>query len=121
MITGIGVDIIQLRRIKNAIERWQERFISRVYTQGEINYCRRQKMEFIHFAARFAAKEATMKALGRRVGWENIEIINDERGKPSIKLSDGVRGVAMEQQAEKIFLSLSHDGAYAIAQVVTTK
>lgn len=121
MIIGIGVDIIQLRRIKNAIERWQERFISRIYTPGEIDYCRRQKMEFIHFAARFAAKEAVMKALGRRVEWKNIEIINSEAGKPSVKLSDKAKKVAIEQQAEKIFLSLSHDGAYTIAQVVTTK
>jgi holo-[acyl-carrier protein] synthase len=121
LITGIGVDIIQLRRIKSAIERWQERFIFRVYTEGEINYCRQQKMEFIHFAARFAAKEATMKALGRRVGWKDIEIVNDERGKPSIRLSGGARKVTMEQQTEKIFLSLSHDGAYVIAQVVATK
>ena len=121
MIIGIGVDIIQLRRIKNAIERWQERFIFRVYTQKEIDYCRRQRMEFIHFAARFAAKEATMKALDRRVDWKSIEIINSKTGKPSIKLSDRAKKVAVEQQAEKIFLSLSHDGAYAIAQVVTTK
>jgi len=121
LIAGIGVDIIQLRRIKNAIERWQERFISRIYTKEEIDYCHQQKIEFIHFAARFVAKEATMKALGRRVGWKNIEIINDERGKPLIKLSGGARKVAMEQQVKKIFLSLSHDGAYAIAQVVIAK
>lgn len=121
MVTGTGVDIVQLRRIKNAIERWQERFIFRVYTQKEIDYCRRQKMEFIHFAVRFAAKEAVMKALGRRTKWKEIEIINDERGKPVIKLSDRAKKVATEQQAEKIFLSLSHDGDYAIAQVVTVK
>ena len=121
MITGIGVDILSIIRIKNAIERWQERFISRVYTQGEIDYCRRQRLEFIHFAARFAAKEAVMKALGSRVGWKDIEIINDERGKPSVILSDRAKKETGGQQAEKIFLSLSHDGAYAIAQVVAVR
>jgi holo-[acyl-carrier protein] synthase len=121
LISGIGVDILNIVRVKNAIERWQERFISRVYTQGEIDYCRRQKLESIHFAARFAAKEAVMKALGRRVGWKEIEIINDEWGKPLVILSDRAKKGTGEQQAEKIFLSLSHDGAYAIAQVVATR
>ena len=121
-IIGVGIDATEIRRIAESIERWGDRFVERVFTPGEIAYCRRKRDFASSFAARFAAKEAAMKALGpgwaKGVGWQEIEVICDNAGAPYLRLS----GSALERfhnlGARAAHLSLSHSRDLAIAQVV---
>jgi len=120
MIKGIGVDIIEISRIKEAIERFSDHFLIRVYTQKEIAYCsRRKSYGFAELAVRFAAKEAYSKALGvgllglgrggHGVKLTEVEVVNDSLGKPQIARDGKI--------LEKTHLSLSHCREYAIATV----
>ncbi|NOX96876.1 MAG: holo-[acyl-carrier-protein] synthase [Nitrospirae bacterium] len=118
MIIGTGVDLVQVARIRKAIEKWNGRFLSRIYTPQEISYCKDKKQGFLHFAARFAAKEAVRKALEERMDWKEVEIINGLLGNPKVNLRGNARAVGRRQGAKKVFLSLSHDRNYAIAQAV---
>jgi len=109
-IKGIGVDIIEIDRFKKIIEKYGDRFLTRIFTEKEIKYCR-QKFDLgaASFSARFAAKEAMLKAIGTGLrdglNWKDMEIVNDELGKPFFNLS-GKTAKVLENQ--KIFLSLSH-------------
>jgi holo-[acyl-carrier protein] synthase len=122
MIYGIGVDVVQISRISQVLERWGRRFQEKVFTPYEVEYCLAKRNPYPNFAARFAAKEAFVKALGigirRGVHWRNIEVRRGPLGRPILKLS----GLAVEMlQREKIagiFLSLTHDGDYSTATVV---
>ena len=118
LIVGTGIDLIQVARIKKAVERWDVRFLSRIYTPLEVRYCQGKKQGCIHFAARFAAKEAVRKALEERMDWREVEIINSRLGKPEVNLRGQAREIGRRRGAKKIFLSLSHDHDYALAQVV---
>jgi len=117
LIQGIGVDIIKIERIKRAIERSGKGFINRVFTQREQNYCLSMKNMFQHFAVRFAAKEAVLKALGLKwnsISWTSIEVITDDDGAPEVILHDRIRDMV----TSKILISLSHFEEYAIAFVI---
>jgi holo-[acyl-carrier protein] synthase len=122
MIVAIGVDIVEVQRIKEAFARRGDRFRNRVYTEAEINYCEGRRSRLESYAARFAAKEAVMKALGTGwadgISWRNIEVVRAESGPPVIHLS----GRALEQfrklGANRIHLSLAHSRDMAIAQVI---
>lgn len=122
MIISIGVDIIEISRIAKRVEEAESRFRKRVFTPGEIAYCESRAAKTTSYAARFAAKEAAMKALGTGwaagIGWQEIEVVNDSAGAPSLKFT----GRALERfnliGATKAFLSLSHTKETAIAQVV---
>lgn len=122
MIIATGIDLIEIARLEASLSKASTRFRDRVFTVAEIAYCESRASRFASYAARFAAKEAVMKALGTGwaggVGWHDIEIINDEAGTPSVRLS----GVALErfQQlgARHIHLSVSHTKDLAIAQVI---
>ena len=114
-----GVDIIEISRIGRVLERYGQRFLRRIYTPGEIEYCRERAP---NLAARFAAKEATMKALGtgvRGVGWKDIEVVRAPSGAPSIKLHGRAAARAQRLGVREISLSLSHSREYAVAFVVT--
>lgn len=120
MKIACGTDIIEIERVKKSIENIGEKFIEEIYTQSEIAYCEsRRKAKYQHYAARFAAKEATFKALNSiledkfSVSWQNIEIINDEKGKPSLNFID-----RDFPQIGSIDISISHCKEYAIATVV---
>jgi holo-[acyl-carrier protein] synthase len=121
MVKGIGVDIADVPRIKKMVDKGN-RFIENVFTASEIEYCRSKHSESIHFAARFAAKEAFFKALGTgwRYGmrWDEICIVNDELGKPEIKISGKTQDFFREREMTTILLSLSHTKEYAVAFVV---
>jgi holo-[acyl-carrier protein] synthase len=121
MIYGIGVDLIEIDRIKQAIERNGQRFVDRVYTKAEQEYCA-QRPSFACYAARFTAKEAFLKALGtglrKGMRWQDIEIYTDELGKPHVQLHGYLEERAKREKFERVHLSLSHSSAYAIAQVV---
>jgi len=113
-----GIDIIEIHRISDAVERWGNRFLKRIYTESEISYCRGR---IPSLAARFAAKEGAMKALGtgiRGVSWRDVEIMR-ERGKaPTIRLHGGAAKIARDLGVKELALSLSHSRHYAVASVV---
>src|SRR5581483_9314710 len=94
-IVGIGTDIVECLRIAQMIERHGELFIHRVYTPHEVQYCQSRKQSTQHFAGRWAAKEAVLKALGtgwiRGISWRDVEIRNDGGGKPAVELHGGAR------------------------------
>ncbi|MEX2599855.1 MAG: holo-ACP synthase [Dehalococcoidia bacterium] len=115
---SVGVDLIEIDRIAAALERFGERFLERVYTPGEIAYCRRRAPQL---AARFAAKEAVMKALGtgtRGVGWREVEVTRKRSGEPEIVLHGRAAARAERLGIGRIAISLSHSRQYAIASVV---
>ncbi|MDB5108217.1 MAG: holo-acyl-carrier-protein synthase [Candidatus Binatus sp.] len=124
-IAGTGIDVIEVARIEHALNRalTGERFRRRVFTVGEIEYCEsRGKPRYQSYAGRFAAKEATMKALGtgwnRNVGWNEIEVVR-ERGKaPTIVLSGKAAAFARRKQISAFHLSITHTADQAIAHVI---
>jgi holo-[acyl-carrier protein] synthase len=113
-----GVDIIEIPRVGQVLGRYGQRFLDRVFTPEEISYCRGRPP---NLAARFAAKEATMKALGTGtcgVGWKDIEVARKESGEPSIKLHGRAERRAQRLGVQEVALSLSHSREYAVAFVV---
>lgn len=120
MILGIGIDITRTERIERAVQRWGKPFLDRIYTQRELSYCTRHKVPFPQLAARFAAKEAVIKALGGTHGMtlREIEISHDPDGKPIIIRSDAMARALAGCGASKIHLSLTHEREYAAAFVV---
>ena len=120
---SVGVDIVEVPRIARALERWGERFLNRVYTPGEIAYCRGRVPEL---AVRFAAKEAVSKALGvgmrmlsrDGINWRDAEIVGDGRGKPLVRLYGRAAERANELGLTEWAVSLSHTREYAVAFVV---
>ncbi|MGM0411273.1 MAG: holo-ACP synthase [Bacillota bacterium] len=121
MIYGTGVDIVNIKRVQNLIERWGKKFLNKVFSEREIDYCQNKNNVAVHLAARFAAKEAVAKMFGTGIGkinWRDIIVINDKNGKPEIELRGKARELRKELEIEKIFLSISHEKEYAIAQVI---
>ena len=118
-ILGIGTDIIESLRIAQMIEKHGELFLNRVYTPHEIEYCSARKAATQHYAGRFAAKEAVLKALGtgwtRGIQWRDIEVHNDLGGKPSIVLSGGAYELSVQQGIDEMLISISHCRNYATA------
>ena len=115
-----GTDIIEIERVKASIEDTDGKFCERVYTEKEIEYCESKKMQkYQHYAARFAAKEAVFKAISKTLSgkyditWKDIEVLNDENGRPYIKLSE-----QFANKIEDIDISISHCKEYAVANVV---
>jgi holo-[acyl-carrier protein] synthase len=125
MTLSAGVDIIELDRIRHALDRYGERFLARVYTREEIAHCSDRLPEL---AARFAAKEAVSKALGvginhisaHGIGWREVEVLPDPLGKPLVYLSGRARQLAEEQGLREWAISLSHGRDYAVAFVVAS-
>lgn len=122
MIVGIGVDLVRVARVRQAIERWHERFLERVFTPDEVAYARGRHDPAEHLAARFAAKEATLKALGTGlsmgVRWREMEVRRERGGRPRIHLSGRTAEVGLERGVRALHVSLAHDGEYAMAQVL---
>ena len=121
MIVGIGIDIINVDRIGRIINKWNSRFTHRIFTYKERLYCEKKKNGFQSYAARFAAKEALLKALGlglSGVSWNDIEVTNSSLGQPFIELKGNIKNIAVEKKIDKIFLTISHSNKYAIAQII---
>lgn len=121
MICGVGIDIVEIKRIKRAIERSGDAFINRIFTDKEIEYCKKQRNPYQHFAARFAAKESVLKAFGlgwNSMPWKTMEIVNDEFQKPRVILYGKFEELMKEKRVDKIHCSLSHFGEYAVAIVI---
>lgn len=121
-ILGIGTDIVEVLRIARMIERHGELFIGRVYTEHEIEYCASRKAATQHYAGRWAAKEAVLKALGtgwvRGIAWRDVEVRNSPAGVPEVRLFGGARDLQQRTGIGRIHLSISHCRAYATAYAV---
>ena len=125
MILSIGIDIIEVYRIRETIER-TPRFVERVFTKRERKYCDAKGAAAAQsYAGRFAAKEAFLKALKTgwrgKITWHDIEIRNDEQGVPSIEISGEAKNILKKMKADKIHLSISHTSEHATAQVILEK
>lgn len=122
MIVGLGVDIAEVDRIEAAITRRGEAFIKRLYTPGEKEYCERFRNRYERYAARFAAKEAAMKALGtgwsHGIRWRDIEVTREASGKPTLRLAGVAGEFAYRMGVRHISLSITHSGNLALAQVI---
>ncbi|MFN0065050.1 MAG: holo-ACP synthase [Chlamydiales bacterium] len=118
-ILGIGTDIIEIGRISEAYARHGDRFLSRLFTKEERNYCERYSKPIPHYAGRFAAKEAILKALGTgligELSWTEIEVLNNRDGKPEVHLSPRLQTL---YPLAHLFLSISHCESYATATAI---
>ena len=120
MILGTGIDIIEISRIQKAIERWGEDFLKHVFTPQEIAFAQKYKFPYAHYAGRFAAKEAVIKAVsqidpGRTLAMHQVEIRNDRLGRPHIILHDGRR------DRLKVHVSLSHVETVAVSSAIAIR
>jgi holo-[acyl-carrier protein] synthase len=122
MIVGSGIDIAEVPRIAESIKRFGDRFLRRVFTEAEIRYCDGKANRVERYAARFAAKEAAMKAIGTGwncgVAWRDVEIGRVPGGRPTIVFHGKAAEFASKLGTKKIALSISHTGQFAIAQVI---
>lgn len=121
-IIGIGIDVIEVERIEEAVKEFGERFLERVFTGNERAYCERQKRPEIHYAARWAAKEAVSKAFGTGIGtdlgWTEIEVVRLDSGEPTLVLRGRAREFADKTSVSEIKISLTHAKHYAAANAV---
>lgn len=122
VVRGLGTDIIECARIARILERQQTRFLERVYTQGERDYCMGMRNPVPHLAARFAAKEAISKSfttgIGAQLGWKSMEVVHGARGEPLVQLDAAAAALMAELGGRDILLSLSHTENYGLAVVV---
>ena len=122
MIFGTGLDIIEVDRIKNSIEKFSPKFEERVFTSSEISYCKSQGDPAKHFAARFAVKEAVSKCLGTGItgnlGFQDMEITNKDTGQPVLKMIGKGKELFQKLKLKSIHISISHDRTYAIAHAI---
>lgn len=125
MIVGTGVDLAEVPRIKASIERYGAKFIDRIYTPLEIAYVERKANRFERYAARFAAKEAGMKALGtgwrRGVRWQDFEVVNLPSGRPTLQLHGAAQTIAAAIGVTAVSLSLTHTSETGMAFVIFEK
>jgi holo-[acyl-carrier-protein] synthase len=116
MIIGTGVDITEVRRLRQAIEKWGEEFLNKVFTPQELKNASQRSSFYQHLAGRFAAKEAIFKALGNKsLTWQDVEILNDREGRPICRILNG------KSEKTKVCVSISHVKTYAVASAVITE
>jgi holo-[acyl-carrier protein] synthase len=122
VIVGLGLDIAEIDRIEAAITRHGAPFLERLFTPAEVSYCESYKNRYERYAARFAVKEAAMKALGtgwrRGVRWRDIEVTREPSGKPGLRLEGVAREFADRLGVKRISVSITHSGNLALAQVI---
>jgi holo-[acyl-carrier protein] synthase len=122
MILGSGVDIAEVSRLRESIARFGDRFLRRIFTDGEIQYCEKKASRFESYAARFAAKEAGMKALGtgwsRGIRWRDIEVVRPNGQRPTLHLHGEAAAIAAKLGTKNIVLSLTHTSEQALAHVI---
>jgi len=115
MIIGTGVDITEVRRLRQAVEKWGEDFLNRVFTKEELENAKTRGSLYQHLAGRFAAKEAVFKALGdKELNWKDVQILNDKEGKPSCTILNN-KGKKID-----VHISISHVKTYAVASAIIT-
>ena len=121
-VVGIGVDLVECARIERSLERFGEKFLRRVFTEGEIEYSMSMKFPARHLAARFAAKEAVSKAfgtgIGKAMGWRNIDIHKKKSGEPFLVFSGPAQELATKRGVSSALITLSHTEHHAMACVI---
>jgi holo-[acyl-carrier protein] synthase len=124
-IVGIGTDIVECLRIGRMIEQHGELFLARVFTEREVRYCQGRSRATEHFAGRWAAKEAILKALGvgwrRGLAWTDVEVRNEAGGRPQVLLCGAAKDVAVGKRVGDILLSIAHCRAYAVAYALAVR
>jgi holo-[acyl-carrier protein] synthase len=122
MIVGVGIDNVLNKRMKDMLLKWAEKVEDRVFTEEELEYSKNKGETHVHLAARFAAKEALFKALGKGLSdgltWNDVMVKNDESGKPHIVLRDRAKEIADSMKVKTIHLSLTHSDHSSIAVVI---
>jgi holo-[acyl-carrier protein] synthase len=122
LILGTGIDLAEVDRIRQSIQRYGERFVGRIYTPGEVAYVESKANRFERYAARFAAKEAGMKALGtgwrRGVRWRDFEVANEPSGRPALRLHGRAAEIAAQLGVRRLSLSLTHTSESGMAFVI---
>ena len=125
MIYGVGIDLVENSRMERIIGKWGPKFLNRIFSEGEMEYCGRHAHSSTHYGARFAAKESFLKALGIGLGMgvklSDIEVVSDKNGKPSLALSGEAKSQIEKRKITKIHLSLTHTKQYASAIVLLEK
>ena len=121
-VLGIGVDLVECARIQHSLDRFGERFLHRVFTEGEIAYSQSMKFPARHLAARFAAKEAISKAfgtgIGKAMGWKDIDVQKKPSGEPFVVLGGNAEKLAANRGVTKVLITLSHTDNHALAMIV---
>ena len=121
-VKGIGVDVVKVERLVESLARFGERMEKRLFTEGELEYCRRHKDPLPHLAARFAAKEAGLKALGTglRLGihWRELEVVRERGQAPTLVLHGRSHEISRQRGGSGMLLALTHEGDYAMAQAL---
>jgi len=116
MIIGTGVDITEVKRLREAVEKWGEAFLNRVFTKEELENAETRGSLYQHLAGRFAAKEAVFKALGdAELSWRDVQILNDKEGKPCCRILNG------RNKKIDVHISISHVKNYAVANAIITQ
>ena len=121
MIVSTGIDIIEVQRIKEALDTWGDKFLKRVFTQKELDYANTKKFSHENLAARFACKESVLKAFGdtkRGIPLKSIEILNDSKGKPGVVLHGEAKEFAEKNKLDNIVVTMSHTSNYAVSNVI---
>lgn len=125
MIEGFGVDIVEIKRVKAAVARYGRRFLNKIYTKRELDYCKSKGIPEQHLAARFAAKEAVYKAFGGdskiAIAWTDVEVLNEKNGKPKIVLKGSARKLMDKRNISRAIISLSHTRNYAVGNCILLK
>jgi len=116
MVIGTGVDITEVRRLRQAIEKWGDEFLNRVFTKQELKNAQTRASLYQHLAGRFAAKEAVFKAAGdRNLSWKDVQVLNDKEGKPYCEILNN------RHKNKEVHISISHVKTYAVASAVVTQ
>ena len=122
MIVGSGIDMVEIGRFKKTQKKWGNNFISKIFTKNEIVYSRKHKLHSQHFAARFAAKEAVLKAFGDKLtsinNWKDIEILNDKSGRPYVSFHRSAKKLKVEERIKKVIISMAHCKDHAVATAI---
>ena len=122
MVLGVGIDIVEVKRVEALLKRWGEGFLRRIFLPQEIAYCSRKKYPAQHYAARIAVKEAVLKAFGEgwteKIDWKDILVKRTRKGQPEIELLGKGKKLKEEMKVGKILVSLSHADEYSVAQAI---
>ena len=117
-----GIDLVECTRLQTVIDRHGERFLNRIFTPGELDYCSDRKRRIEHLSARFAAKEAVMKVLGtgwtKGIRWTDIEVANTPAGRPEIMLTGKCGEIASQLGIDTVLISLTHTAEHAMASAI---
>ena len=121
-VLGVGIDLVECARIQHSLDRFGDRFLHRVFTEGEIAYATSMKVPAKHLAARFAAKEAVSKAfgtgIGKAMGWRDIDVRKKPSGEPFLVLEGGAKDLAAQRGVKNALITLSHTDNHAVAMIV---